>query len=190
MLRYMANTTCSLSVIIVCRCHLALQQRVAHPNGTTHSAHHPITSFRAATRKIHNSLMEEFGDPSVDETGISEAIEPHGLAGSSSNAISSNAISAIELEEISRSRELARAVDDSSGEAPDEAPDELQHGKSLVRFLYLMVMYLAHPSHIPCSGEPDRRGIGSRVIRIRLQFGQNPFLASRDLWHANDMRRL
>jgi hypothetical protein len=29
--------------------------------------------------------MEEFGDPSVDETGISEAIEPHGEDGSSSN---------------------------------------------------------------------------------------------------------
>jgi hypothetical protein len=121
--------------------------------------------------------MEEFGDPSVDETGISEAIEPHGKDGPSSDAIS-----AIALEEISRGRELARAVDDSSGEAPDEP----LHGKSLVRFLYLMVMYLAHPRNIPCSGG----GIGSRVIRIRLQFGQNPFLASRYLWHANDMGRL
>jgi hypothetical protein len=124
----MANPTCSLSVIIICRCHLALQERVAHPNGTTHSDHHPVTSFRAATRKIHNSLMEEFGDPSVDETGISGAIEPHGEDGSSSNPISE---SAIELEEVSRGRERARAVDDSSGEAPDES----QHGKSPVRFL-------------------------------------------------------
>jgi hypothetical protein len=177
----MANTTCSLSAIIVCRCHLALQERVTHPNGTTPSEHHPVTSFRAATRKIHDSLMDEFGDPSIDETGISEAIEPHGEDGPSSNAIS-----APELEEVSRSRELAGAVDDSSGEAPDEP----QHGESLVRFLYLMVMYLAHPSHIPCSGEADGRCIGSRLIRIRLQFGQNPFLASQYLWHANDMRRL
>jgi hypothetical protein len=126
MLRYMSNPTCSLSVIIVCRCHLSLKERVAHPNGTTHSEHHPVTSFRAAARKIHNSLMEEFGDPSVDETGILEAIEPHGTDGPSSNAIS-----AIELEEISRGGERASAVDDSS----DEAPDESQHGKSPVRFL-------------------------------------------------------
>jgi hypothetical protein len=177
----MANPTCSLSVIIVCRCHLALQKRLPHPNGTTHSEHHPVMSFRAATQKIHNSLMDEFGDPSVDETGISEAIEPHGM-----DSPSSNAISAIELEEVSCDRKLAGAVDDSSGEAPDKP----QQGESLVGFLYLMVMYLAHPSHIPCRGGADARGIGSRVIRIRLQFGKNPFLASRYLWHAKYMRRL
>jgi hypothetical protein len=169
----MANPICSLSVIVICRCHLALQERVAHPNGT-HSEHHPVMSFRAATQKIHNSLMDEFGDPSVDETGISEAIEPHGKDGSSPNPISELAI---ELEEISRGREVARAVDDSSCEAPDEP----HHGKSLVRFLYIMVMHLAHPPNIPCSGGADRQGIGSRVIRIRLQFRQNPFLASRYL---------
>jgi hypothetical protein len=166
----------SLSVIVICRCHLALQERVAHPNGTTHSEHHPVTSFRAATAKIHNSLMDEFGDPSFDETGISEAIEPHGKDGPSSNAIE-----AIALEEISRGRELGRAVDDSSGEAPDEP----RYGKSLVRFLYLRVMYLDHPTNIP-SSRADGRDIGSRVIRIRLQFGQNLFLASRYLWHARD----
>jgi hypothetical protein len=177
--RYMANPTCSLSVIIICRCHLALQERVAHPNGTTHSEHHPITSFRAATRKIHNSLMEEFGDPTRNETGISESIEPHGNP-------SSNAISAIELEDISRGRELARAVDYSSGEAPDQP----KHGKSIVRFLYIMVMHMAHSLNIPCSGGADGGGIGSRVIRIRLQLRQNPCFASRYLWHANDMRRL
>ncbi|KAF8531491.1 hypothetical protein JB92DRAFT_3092244, partial [Gautieria morchelliformis] len=60
----------SLSVIVICRCHLALQERVAHPNGTTHSAHHPVTSFRAAAAQIHNSLMEEFGDLSVSETRV------------------------------------------------------------------------------------------------------------------------
>jgi hypothetical protein len=31
-----------------------------------------------------------------------------------------------------------------------------------------MVMYLAHPPNVPSDGG----GIGSRVIRIRLQFGQ------------------
>jgi hypothetical protein len=127
--------------------------------------------------------MEEFGDPSVDETGISEAIEPHGEDGSSYNPISE---SAIELAEISRGGELARTVDDSSGEAPDEP----QHGESLVLFLYIMVMHLAHPPNISCSGGADGGGIGSRVIRIRLQLGQNPFLASRYLWHANDLSRL
>jgi hypothetical protein len=83
--------------------------------------------------------MDEFGDPSVDETGISETIEPQGTDGPSSNAISE---SAIELEEISRGRERARAVDDSSGQAPDEP----HHSKSLVWFLYLMVMHLAQTS--------------------------------------------
>jgi hypothetical protein len=114
--------------------------------------------------------MDEFGDPSIDETGISEGIEPHGK-----DCPSSDAISGIALEGISRGRELARAVDDSSGEAPDEP----QHGKSVVRFLYLMVMLLDHPPNISCSGGADGRGIGVRVIRIRLQFGQNRFLASR-----------
>ncbi|KAF8500647.1 hypothetical protein JB92DRAFT_893627 [Gautieria morchelliformis] len=98
----------SLSVIVICRCHLALQERVAHPNGTTHSAHHPVTSFRAATRHIHNSLMEEFGDPSVSETGTSE---PQGKDGPSSTAVVG-----IELEEIRHGREPGSAVDDSSGE--------------------------------------------------------------------------
>ncbi|KAF8463382.1 hypothetical protein JB92DRAFT_2838900 [Gautieria morchelliformis] len=69
--------TGSLSVIIICRCHLALQERAAHPNGTTCSAHNPATSFRAAARQIHDSLMEEFGDPSIEEIGTSEAIGPH-----------------------------------------------------------------------------------------------------------------
>ncbi|KAF8532137.1 hypothetical protein JB92DRAFT_1588614 [Gautieria morchelliformis] len=96
----------SLSVIVICRCHLALQERVAHPNGTTHSAHYPVTSFRAATRHIHNSLMEEFSDPSVSEIGTSE---PHGKDGPSSTAVVG-----IELEEIHHGRELGSAVDDSS----------------------------------------------------------------------------
>jgi hypothetical protein len=120
----------------ICRCHLALQERVAHPNGTTHSEHHPVTSFGAATRKIQNLLLEEFGDLSVDKNGISEAIEPRRKDG-----LSYNAISTIELEKVSRGRELARAVGESFGEAPDEP----QHGESLVGFL---VMYLAHPHNI------------------------------------------
>jgi hypothetical protein len=103
--------------------------------------------------------MEEFGDPSVDKTGISGAVEPHGKGG-----LSSNAIAVIELEEIHRGSELASAVDDSSGEALDEP----QHGKPILRFSYLMVMYLAHPPNIPCSGGVHRRGTDGRVIRLQF----------------------
>jgi hypothetical protein len=65
--------------------------------------------------------MEEFGDPSVDETGISEAIELHRKDGPSSNTIT-----ATELEEIPRVRELLRSVNDAACEVLDEP----QHGKS------------------------------------------------------------
>ncbi|KAF8486707.1 hypothetical protein JB92DRAFT_3022536 [Gautieria morchelliformis] len=105
----------SLSVIIICRCHLVLRERVAHPNGTTHSAHHPLTSFRAATRQIHNSFMQEFGNLSIEKFGTSEAIEPH-----REDDPSSTAVAGIELEEIPRGRELANAVNESASEALDK----------------------------------------------------------------------
>ncbi|KAF8519157.1 hypothetical protein JB92DRAFT_3094971 [Gautieria morchelliformis] len=103
----------SLSSIIICRCHLALQERVAHPNGTTHSAHHPVMSFHAA-RHIHNSLMEEFGDLSVSETGIPESHKQ--------DDPSASKVVGIKLEDIPRGRELGTwsAVDDSSGEVCSE----------------------------------------------------------------------
>ncbi|KAF8496637.1 hypothetical protein JB92DRAFT_2834577 [Gautieria morchelliformis] len=91
----------SLSVIVICRFHLALQERVAHPNSTTHSSQHLITSFHAATRKIHNSLMDEFGDLSIEEIGTSEAIEPH-----REDNPSSEEVTAMELEEIPHGRSL------------------------------------------------------------------------------------
>jgi hypothetical protein len=116
--------------------------------------------------------MEEFDDPSVKENGISEATELHRKDGPSSNTIA-----ALELEEIPHVREFLRSVNDAAREGLDEP----QHGKFLLRFSYLVVMYLAHPSNIPCSGGAHRRGIGSRVIRITLQFGQNPLLPSRYL---------
>jgi hypothetical protein len=78
----------------------------------------------------------------------------------------------------------------SVNDAACEVLDEPQHGKFLLRFSYLMVMYLAHPPNIPCSGGAHGRGIGSRVTRITLQFGQNLFLASVYLCHANDTRSL
>ncbi|KAF8486637.1 hypothetical protein JB92DRAFT_1515042 [Gautieria morchelliformis] len=96
----------SLSVIVICRCHLALLERVAHPNGTT--AHHPITSFRAAAQQIHNSLVEEFGDPSVSETGISESQKL--------DDASCMAVAGIELDESPHGKELGSAVDAPSRE--------------------------------------------------------------------------
>ncbi|KAF8484351.1 hypothetical protein JB92DRAFT_3131571 [Gautieria morchelliformis] len=89
----------SLSVIIICRCHLALQERAAHPNGATHSAHYPVTSFRAAARQIHDSLIEEFGDPDIEESGTSGAVEP-----CMEDDGSSDAVAGIELEEVERCR--------------------------------------------------------------------------------------
>jgi hypothetical protein len=77
--------------------------------------------------------MVEFGDPSIEENGISEAIELHRKDGPSSNTIA-----AIELEEIPRVRELLSSVNNSSGEVLDEP----QYCKFLLRFSYLMVMYL------------------------------------------------
>ncbi|KAF8523852.1 hypothetical protein JB92DRAFT_2883201 [Gautieria morchelliformis] len=96
----------SLSVIIICRSHLALQERAAHPNGTTHSAQHPVTSFRAAAGQIHDSLIEEFGDPNIEEIGTSEAVEPYREDDPSSDAVMGH-----ELEEIPRGRETAGTVD-------------------------------------------------------------------------------
>jgi hypothetical protein len=63
--------------------------------------------------------MEEFGDPSVEETGISEAIEIHGKDGPSSNTIA-----AIELGEIPPVKGILRSVNDATWEVLDEP----QHG--------------------------------------------------------------
>ncbi|KAF8527743.1 hypothetical protein JB92DRAFT_2826116 [Gautieria morchelliformis] len=58
---------------------------------------------------IHNSLMDEFGDLSIEEIGTSEAIEPH-----REDDPSSEAVMAIELEETPHGRELGSTVDTSS----------------------------------------------------------------------------
>jgi hypothetical protein len=84
--------------------------------------------------------MEEFGNPIVEETGMSEAIELHRNDGPSSNAVA-----AIELEEIPHVRELVRSVNNVACEVLDEP----QHCQFLLWFSYLMVMYLAH-ANIPC----------------------------------------
>jgi hypothetical protein len=57
---------------------LDLLERHAHPNGTTHSSPLPVRSFRAAPQRIHDAVMDEFGDRSVTgtfETGISSPEE-------------------------------------------------------------------------------------------------------------------
>ena len=63
---------------MMCRIHLDLLQKYAHPNGSTHSSPPPVRSFHAATRRIHNAVMNEFNDRSVTETldtGISSPDE-------------------------------------------------------------------------------------------------------------------
>ena len=67
-----------LSTIILCRIHLDLLEKYAHPNGSTHSSPQPARSFHAVTRRIHNAVVDEFGDRSVTETldtGISSRDE-------------------------------------------------------------------------------------------------------------------
>jgi hypothetical protein len=73
-----ADHPCSLSTIIICWIHLDLLERHAHPNGTTHSSPQPVCGFRAAPGRIHDAVMDEFGDQSVTgtlETGISSREE-------------------------------------------------------------------------------------------------------------------
>jgi hypothetical protein len=55
-------------VIILCRIHLGLLEKNAHPNGTTHSSPHPVRIFHAATRRIHDAVVDEFGDRSITGT--------------------------------------------------------------------------------------------------------------------------
>ncbi|KAF8574279.1 hypothetical protein K439DRAFT_1624460 [Ramaria rubella] len=63
----------SLSVIIVCRFHLDLQQRNYHPNGTNSSHTLPLGSFHAVTERIHRAVVYEFGDLSFNESFATEA---------------------------------------------------------------------------------------------------------------------
>ncbi|KAF8484169.1 hypothetical protein JB92DRAFT_3148905 [Gautieria morchelliformis] len=57
--------------------------------------------------------MDEFGDPSIEDIGTSEAIEPHREDG-----LLSNAFVGIELEEIPRGRGPASAIDGDVGAEP------------------------------------------------------------------------
>ncbi|KAF8573868.1 hypothetical protein K439DRAFT_1624751 [Ramaria rubella] len=68
-----------LSIIIICRFHLDLQQRNDHPNGSTTSHSLPLGSFHAVTERIHRAVVDEFGDLSFNESigteGSQEDIE-------------------------------------------------------------------------------------------------------------------
>ncbi|KAF8579755.1 hypothetical protein K439DRAFT_1620295 [Ramaria rubella] len=63
----------SLSVILICRFHLDLQQRNEHPNGSITSHSLPLGSFHAVTERIHRAVVDEFGDLSFNESFGTEA---------------------------------------------------------------------------------------------------------------------
>ncbi|KAF8576922.1 hypothetical protein K439DRAFT_1622470 [Ramaria rubella] len=52
---------------MICQFHLELQQRNQHPNDTTTSHPHTFSSLHAVTRRIHKTVMDEFGDPAFNE---------------------------------------------------------------------------------------------------------------------------
>ena len=59
--RSSANNTHSLSAIIICRFQLALKERNEHNNVT--SPHLSLkSSFHAVVQRVHNAVVEEFGD--------------------------------------------------------------------------------------------------------------------------------
>ncbi|KAF8574550.1 hypothetical protein K439DRAFT_1624232 [Ramaria rubella] len=68
-----------LSVILICRFHLDLQQRNDHPNGSNTSHSLPLDSFHAVKERIHRAVVDEFGDLSFNESfgteGSQEGIE-------------------------------------------------------------------------------------------------------------------
>jgi hypothetical protein len=55
----------SLSAIIICRFHLDLQRQNAHPNSNANWSLPTLSigSFHAASRRMHEAVMAEFGDP-------------------------------------------------------------------------------------------------------------------------------
>jgi hypothetical protein len=66
---------CSLSAIIVCRFHLDLQMRNAHPNTIISQgvATRSLGSFHAATQRIHDAVMTECSD---SPSGVPIETEP------------------------------------------------------------------------------------------------------------------
>ena len=67
--------TCSLSTIIICHFHLDLQRTHAHLNKNVSQDLPTISigSFRAASQRMHDVVMSEFGGSLVDESVEAEA---------------------------------------------------------------------------------------------------------------------
>ena len=66
----------SLSTVIICRFHLELQRRNTHLNTNTSQGLSTISvgSFRAASQRMHDVVMAEFGGSLVDECVEAEAM--------------------------------------------------------------------------------------------------------------------
>ena len=66
---------CSLSSIIICRFHLDLQKRNAHPDTNTSQGLPTISigGFLVASQRMHDAVMAEFGGSVVDENVEAEA---------------------------------------------------------------------------------------------------------------------
>ena len=63
-----------LSVILICYFFLDIRQRNDHLNGTSQPSLQ-IGSFHAVVKSIHNAVIEEFGDPSFDESLRGDPLE-------------------------------------------------------------------------------------------------------------------
>ena len=78
---------------MTCHFHLILQRRNAHLNGNTSQDLPTISigSFRAASQRIHDAVMAEFGDSVVNGNAEAEAsregAEPRMTAGMSEGGI-------------------------------------------------------------------------------------------------------
>ena len=71
----LADNLYSLSVIIICRFHLALLERHRHPNGSSSSPSLLGLNFRTVTQRVHNAVVEEFGDSYLSRSLGPEASE-------------------------------------------------------------------------------------------------------------------
>ena len=66
---YLAEKTCRLSVIIVCRFLLEIRQQNSHTNGTSQTYQaSPMNSFHPVSQHVGNSVAEEFGDSFFNES--------------------------------------------------------------------------------------------------------------------------
>jgi hypothetical protein len=68
---------CSLSAILICRFHLDLIRRNTHSNTHTSLGLSAVSvgSFHAATQRVHDAVMAEFGDLNTDVLVDAEILE-------------------------------------------------------------------------------------------------------------------